>query len=160
MPGDPRRSRCDRRDAAAFDFRHEHARIARLDDDAIEARAPCLIELLDVRIASGGNERHVCGRGMLTKPPRRLEARDTRQFQIHHNYVWPHRQRQIERGEPIVGGRDVIAERPQIEPPHLERVGIVVNEENSRGSHEIYDGDEEAFLVHRCRGLQVACQGL
>lgn len=60
----------------------ERGRFARLDDNRIEAALARLIELFDMGIAGGGNQRNAGSGGGLPETHRRFEAGDAGQFEV------------------------------------------------------------------------------
>ena len=115
----------------ATDLRDERLRIARLDHHGVEAGRAREIELLDLRVTGGGNQRNRTRIRARFEVTRDLEPGLSWKLEIHHDQVGF-----LVHGFGVCalavgGGQDVKAFGSQVQSPHIERVWIVIDDQET-----------------------------
>ena len=131
---------------------NEKIRVARLDHDLIEAQVTGLIELPGVGITCRGNERNRPGRGIRLQLPGYVKPGDARQLEVENDQIRQQLLGLRKRIFPVARRRYPIAERSQVERPDVERIGIVVDDQDMRAAaHHNTSVDIEHFKGHAKR---------
>lgn len=113
------------------DFRDERLRIARLHHHCIEAGRAREIELLDLRITGGGNQRNRTRIRARFEVTRDLEPGLSWKLEIHHDQVGFPAHGFGVRALAVGGGQDIETFGSQVQSPHIERVGIIIDDQET-----------------------------
>ena len=114
-----------------FDFRHQLVGITRLHDHGIHDHVLRLRQRLGMRIAGCHDQRNVAGVFALPQGLGHVEPRHPGQLQVHHNQVWPPLHGLGQGRHPVSGGMHLEPGGTQEEPPGLERVDVVIDNQNA-----------------------------
>lgn len=113
------------------DFCDERLRIARLHHDRVEAGRTREIELLDVRVTSRGDQRNCASIRARLEFTRDLVPGFPREFEVHHDDVGLFSHGFGECALAVRRRQDIEAFGAQVDSPHVECVGIVVNDQET-----------------------------
>ena len=113
-------------------FADERFGLARFHDDGVKARRTRQIQLFGVGIARRSNERNRTSVWTRLQLARYLITGFSRQFEVHHDHVRFFADG-LSKGAVSVGGRqDAEANSPEIQPPYVERVWVVVHQQDAK----------------------------
>ena len=69
----------------------------------------------------------------------RLAARDARKVEVQDDHVRHLTGGDLECDEAVGSGDDVVSARPEVDPPHVEGIVVVVDQQDSGVRHEPHD---------------------
>lgn len=113
-----------------LDLLDEHIGVGGFDDNLVEACLLRTIELPAMRVAGRRNEGNELRVGIRAQMPRDIEPRDDGQFEVEHNQIRHQSLGLPDGGGAIAGRRDAIAFRSETERPDVERIRVVVHDQN------------------------------
>jgi len=104
--------------------------VAGLNDDLIEAGVARKVELALVRITCRGNKRDSSGLGIGAQMPSYIAPGQPGQFEVKNDQIGQQSLSLGDRLLTIARGRDAVAPRSQVKRPDLDRIRVVIHNQN------------------------------